>query len=249
MLIKKGTIIQLGEHVLGCGSSLDKEFVKKVIGNDIIYSINSDPPYGVAIADNPLNPTNHKKLANDQLQTDDEYSQFTQKWLEAVKPFLAKKNSLYVFNSDKKIFALREGMIKSGFKFAQPLIWVKNQPVIGRLDYLPQHELVIYGWFGTHKFYKSKDKSVLFCPKPRKSKWHATQKPISLIRRLILNSTQVEDVVYDPFLGSGTCLLACHQTLRKCIGIELDEKYCQIIVDRWEKLSGLKATIRKEPHV
>ncbi len=110
------------------------------------------------------------------------------------------------------------------------------------------HELIAYGWFGTHKFYKAKDKSVLFCPKPQKSKWHATQKPISLIRRLILNSTQVGDIVYDPFLGSGTTLLACEQTHRKCIGIELDEGYFQVIVERWEKLSGLKATVRKESH-
>jgi len=73
-------------------------------------------------------------------------------------------------------------------------------------------------------------------------------KPISLIRRLILNSTQVGDTVYDPFLGSGTTLLASHQTLRKSIGIELDETYCQVIVDRWEKLSGLKATVRKDSH-
>ena len=248
MQITQGTILQLGEHILGCGSSTDKEFVKKVISDSTINSINTDQPYGVAVADSPLNPTQHKKLANDQLQTDAEYAQFTQDWLEAVKPFLAKKNSAYLFNSDRMLFALREGMVRAGFKFAQLLIWVKSQSVIGRLDYLPMHEVIAYGWFGTHKFYKAKDKSVLFAPKPQKSKWHATQKPISLIRRLILNSTQVGDTVYDPFLGSGTTLLAAHQTLRKCIGIELDETYCQVIVDRWEKLSGRKATVRKDSH-
>ena len=246
MQIKQGMILQLGEHMVGCGSSTDKEFVKKVIGNNTINSINSDPPYACDVANNPLNPTKHKKLANDHLQSSREYIEFTQDWLDAVKPFLARKNSTYIFNSDKQVFALHEGMIRSGFKFSQLLVWIKNQPVIGRLDYLPQHELVAYGWFGTHKFYKAKDKSVLYAPKPQKSKYHPTTKPISLIRRLILNSTEVEDTVYDPFLGSGTTLLACHQTLRKCIGIELDEKYCQVIVDRWQKLSGLEATVRKE---
>ncbi len=248
MQITPGTILQLGEHTLGCGSSTDKEFVKKVIGNNIISSINSDPPYGVAIAESSLNPSNHKPLANDHIQSDEEYAKFTQDWLEAVKPFLAKKNSAYLFNSDKMLFALRDGMMRSGFKFAQLLIWVKSQPVIGRLDYLPMHEVIAYGWFGTHKFHKAKDKSVLFCPKPQKSKYHATMKPVSLIRRLILNSTEVEDVVYDPFLGSGTTLLACQQTLRKCIGIELEPEYCQVIVDRWEKLTSLKAVIREESH-
>ena len=248
MQIRQGIILQLGENVLGCGSSTDKEFVKKVIGNNTIHSIQTDPPYACAVADNPLNPTKHKKLVNDHLQSSKEYVEFTQDWLDAVKPFLAKKNSAYIFNSDKQVFALHEGMIRSGFKFSQLLVWIKNQPVIGRLDYLPTHELCLYGWYGTHKFYKAKDKSVLYAPKPQKSKYHPTTKPISLIRRLILNSTEVEDTVYDPFLGSGTTLLACHQTLRKCIGIELDEKYCQVIVDRWQKLSGLEATVRKESH-
>lgn len=248
MQITRGTIFQLGEHTLGCGSSTDNDFVKKVIGKSIISSINSDPPYGVAIANSSLNPTKHKPLANDHLQSDEEYAKFTYDWLEAVKPFLAKKNSAYLFNSDKMLFALRDGMLRSGFKFAQLLIWVKSQPVIGRLDYLPMHEVIAYGWFGTHKFHKAKDKSVLFCPKPQKSKYHATMKPVSLIRRLILNSTEVEDVVYDPFLGSGTTLLACQQTLRKCIGIELEPEYCQVIVDRWEKLTGLKAVVREESH-
>jgi DNA modification methylase len=207
-----------------------------------------DPPYGVAIADSSLNPTKHQSLANDHLQSDEEYAKFTQDWLEAVKPFLAKKNSTYIWNSDKMVFALRQGLLQSGFKVSQMLVWVKSQPVIGRLDYLPQHEVCLYGWFGTHKFYKAKDKSVLFAPKPQKSKWHATQKPVTLIRRLILNSTQVGDTVYDPFLGSGTTILASQQTLRKCIGIELLPEYCQVTVDRWERLTGLKATVRKDSH-
>jgi len=248
MQIKQGMIFQLREHTLGCGSSTDTEFVKKVIGNNTVCSIQSDPPYGVAIAKSSLNPTIHKPLANDHLQSDAEYIEFTSSWLEAVKPFLARKNSAHIFNSDKMIFALREGMIRSGFKFSQLLVWVKNQSTMARLDYLPAHELIAFGWFGTHKFYKAQDKSVLYAPKPQMSKYHATMKPISLIRRLILNSTKVEDTVYDPFLGSGTTLLASHQILRKCIGIELEPEYCQVTIDRWEKLSGLKATVRKESY-
>lgn len=248
MQIKPGMILQLGEHVIACGNSTDKEFVKKVIGDASIASLQVDPPYGIAIADSSLNQTNHKPLVNDHLQSDEEYAKFTRDWLEAVKPFLARKNSAYVWNADKMVFALRQGMLQSGFKVSQMLVWVKSQPVIGRLDYLPSHELCLYGWFGTHKFHKAKDKSVLFAPKPQKSKWHATQKPVTLIRRLILNSTEVGDTVYDPFLGSGTTLLASQQTLRKCIGIELMPEYCQVAVDRWERLTGQKATARKESH-
>lgn len=248
MSVKTGDIFELGNHILGCGSSTDLTFVKKVVGDNTIESIQTDPPYGVSVVESSLNPNNHKKIANDHLQSDAEYIQFTQQWLEAIKPSLASKNSVYVFNSDKMVFALREAMLRSGFKFAQLLVWVKNQPVIGRLDYLPMHELIAYGWYGRHRFYKNKDKSVIAYPKPQKSKWHPTTKPVGLIRRLILNSTEIEDTVYDPFLGSGTTLLAAHQTLRRCIGIELDPEYCQLIINRWEKLSGLKATLKKESH-
>lgn len=243
MQITKGMIFQLGEHTLGCGSSTDTKFVKKVINNKTIHSIQTDPPYGVAIAQSSLNPTIHKPLANDHLQSDTEYIQFSKYWLEPVKPFLAKKNSAYIWNSDKMIFALREAMLQSGFKFSQLLVWVKNQSSMARLDYLPQHELCAYGWFGTHAFRKAQDKSVLFAPKPQRSKFHATMKPISLIRRLILNSTEVGDTVYDPFLGSGTTLLACQQTLRKCIGIELEPEYCQVIINRFESLTNQKAVV------
>lgn len=248
MLIKAGDIVQLGNHVLGCGSSTDVEFVKKVIGDQSIQSIQTDPPYGVSVVESSLNPTKHKKIVNDHIQSDEEYVKFSCQWLDAVKPYLAKKNSVYIFNSDKMIFALRQAMLQSDYKFAQLLVWVKQQPVIGRLDYLPMHELIAYGWYGTHKFYKAKDKSVIAYPKPQKSKWHPTTKPVGLIRRLILNSTEIDDTVYDPFLGSGTTLLAAHQTLRRCIGIELDPEYCQLIVERWQKISGLKAVLREEPH-
>lgn len=139
------------------------------------------------------------------------------------------------------VFALRNAMNELGVKFGQLLIWVKTHAVVGRLDYAPQHELIVYGWYGTHEFVKSKDKSVLVCPKPNQSKMHPTTKPLDLIRRLVLNSTRVGDIVYDGFLGSGTTLLACEQTKRKCVGIELDPEYCATIIARFEKLTGTKA--------
>ena len=138
------------------------------------------------------------------------------------------------------LFALRDGMQNAGFKFTQLLIWIKNHAVVGRMDYLPQHELIAYGWHGAHIFHKSKDKSILFHPKPNKSKLHPTMKPVSLLRQLILNSTKIGDVIYEPFGGSGSTLIACEQTKRNCLCIEIDPEYCQIIVDRYEKVTGIK---------
>jgi DNA modification methylase len=139
------------------------------------------------------------------------------------------------------IFALKNSLDELGCKLAQLLIWVKSQPVVGRLDYLPQHELIAYGWHGTHKFNRSKDKSVLFFPKPSKSVLHPTMKPIGLLRKIILNSSKINGVVFDPFLGSGSTLIACEQTKRRCFGIELDPHYCQVIIDRYTKLTGVEA--------
>ena len=139
------------------------------------------------------------------------------------------------------VFALREGIINAGLKFGQLLIWVKTHSIIGRLDYSPQHELIAYCWYGAHEFMKSKDRSVIVYPKPNKSPFHPTTKPIGLIRRLILNSTNIGDVVFDGFLGSGTTLLGCEQTKRVCVGVEIDLEYCQTTIDRFQKLTGIKA--------
>ena len=139
------------------------------------------------------------------------------------------------------IFALREAMVQAGCKFAQLIVWVKTHAVIGRMDYAPMHELIAYGWRGTQEFLRPKDKSVIIYPKPNKSPMHPTTKPIPLIRHLILNSTRINDVVYDGFLGSGTCLLSCEQTKRRCIGIELDPEYVNTVIQRFEKLTGIKA--------
>jgi len=243
-LIKNGEMFKLGDHLLLCADSRDKEMISKLVGNIKIKSVIADVPYGVALTESKegfQTLSKNKVIANDHLQSDKEYSQFTKEWIEAIIPHLERKKSFYIFNSDKMIFALRDGMLNAKMKFGQLLIWVKTHAVIGRMDYAPQHELIAYGWFGVHEFLKSKDKSVLICPRPNKSKFHPSTKPLDLIRRLILNSTRIGDVVFDGFLGSGTTLLACEQTKRKCIGVEMDPEYCKTIIDRFEKLSGIKA--------
>ena len=252
MKIEYGDIFKLGDHYLANGDCKDKEIVKKLLGNNRVKILLCDPPYGINVSKAKQSfiqtKTHHKDIIDDHIQSDEEYRKFTKDWLEVVKPYLEVKNSAYIFNSDKMIFALRDGMIDAGFKFAELLVWVKTHAVIGRLDYLPQHELIAYGWHGTHEFMKSKDKSVIVYPKPNKSKLHPTMKPVGLIRNLILNSTRVGDIVFDNFLGSGTTLLACEQTKRKCFAIELDPEYCQVIIDRFEKLTGIEAIKLEEDY-
>ncbi len=246
MTIKQGDIWQLGEHIIGCGSSLDTAFVSKVVGDRKIRAIVSDPPYGVAYVEgkrdfNKLGAAN-KAIIGDQLQTDVQYTAFTKQWLEAVVPHLESYNAAYIFNSDLQYPALRAGMQAAGFYYSQGLIWVKNTSVLGRKDYLPMHELIAYGWYGRHKMERSKAKSVLFHPKPAKSKLHPTQKPVGLLRKLIPNSTKLNEYVYDAFLGGGSTLIACEHLGRRCIGIDLEEGYITTVIARWERLTGKKAT-------
>lgn len=242
--IKYGDLFQIGDHVLACGDARDVALVDKAIGKRTIALAEMDPPYGVLYTESKSGFSQVKvdrKILNDDIVSESEYAQFTKDWIDPIIPHLARKNSFYIFNSDKMLFALRDGMERSGVRFAQLLIWIKHHAVIGRKDYLPMHELIAYGWSGTHAFRKAKDKSVFFCPKPNKSALHPTQKPVSLLRRLILNSTDIEDVVYDCFAGSGSTGIACEQTKRKCVMIEFDPEYCQTILDRFEKTFGITA--------
>lgn len=243
--IKPGDRFRLGSHILVCGDACDPPLVKAAIGREKISLVLTDPPYGIAYVEGKEGFGNakvrHEAIRNDHLQSDDEYRAFTRRWIEALRPCLGKKNAFYVFNADKMVFALRDGMRDSGCHLAQLLVWVKTQSIVGRLDYLPQHELVAYGWLGTHEFRRSKDKSVLIYPKPSKNTLHPTMKPVGLLRQLILNSSRIGDTVYEPFAGSGSTLVACEQTRRRCIAIELDPRYCAVIIARFEKLTSIKA--------
>jgi len=243
--IRSGDLFLLGRHRLVCGDSRDAALVSRLMDNGKAALILTDPPYGVAYVEGKKGfchtKTIHAPIRNDHLQSDNEYQTFTRAWLEAIRSHLTTKNALYCFNSDKMLFPLREGLLDAGWKFGQLLIWAKTAAVIGRLDYLPMHECIAYGWHGTHAFFKGKDKSILVYPKPQRSLLHSTMKPVGLLRRLILNSTRSRDIVYDAFAGSGSTLIACEQTQRRCFTVELSPEYCRVILDRFERVSGIAA--------
>lgn len=242
--IKPGTTWKLGRHRLMLGDCRDTKLMKKLVGSERINLICTDPPYGVAAVESKRDfktLAKDKTIQNDQLQSNTEFEKFCSEWLKTVSPYLASHNTCYIFNADKMVWSLRDAMVASDFKVSQLLVWIKSQAVLGRLDYAPQHELIIYGWFGRHQFQRSKDKTVFFYPRPVKNPMHPTTKPIGLIRRLILNSSKINDVVFDGFLGSGTTLLACEQTKRRCFGFELDLEYCLTTIRRWEAFTKQKA--------
>lgn len=238
------SIWQVGVHRLGCGNAEDPEFIKKLFAGEKIRSVICDVPYGINYTESKegfSNITVKKAIANDNITDESSYTAFNERWLSVILPHLTPENSIYVFNCDKMVFALKESFNKLKVRFCQLLVWVKNQPVIGRLRYLPQHELILYGWYGKQRFTRGKDKSVLFYPRPQKSPFHSTQKPIALIKNLILNSSRVGEIVYDGFLGSGTTALACQETGRVCYGCEIDVEHFQKILRRFENRYGITA--------
>lgn len=251
MQIKQGDIFQLGDHKIACGNAKNEDLVKRLIGDEKIRLICCDPPYACAFVENkdwiglrgvePKHFKKYPKIEGDHLQTEEEYVQFTRDWIEPLIPYLQEKNAFYIFNSDLMICALKQGIKEAGGYNSQMIIWVKNHIVLGRKDYNPQHELIQYGWFGSHKFERSKAKSVIFYPKPNKSSIHPTMKPPGLLRKLILNSAKINEMIYDPFLGSASTLISCEQIKRRCFGIEISEYYIEQSIKRWEKLTNLKA--------
>ena len=248
-LIKEGQIWQLGKHRLLVGDCLDSVLVGELCKGLSVNAIITDPPYGIDYVASKVNlavPAKNKTIANDDITNDDAYTAFSTRWIQVVLPYMAKKNSIYIFNCDKMLFALKRAMDACAVYFSQLIVWVKNQATLARKDYAPQHELILYGWYGTHLFHKAKDKSVMFYPKPSRSLIHPTIKPNLLISRIILNSTKIGGVVYDPFLGSGTTLIACQQTGRICCGAEIDIEYAQTIISRFENLTNSKAHLLYE---
>lgn len=242
--VKYGDIFLLGEHKLLVGDCRDEKLMQSYLFGYEIKSINVDVPYGVNLSSSKKSIGRELKvdsdILNDQYQSDDDYIKFTRSWLQLIKPYLSTKNSFYVFNCDKMIFALRDALVAEGFTVSQLLVWLKDRAVLGRKDYLPQTELILHGWYKVHEFLKSKDKNIIVYPKPTTSPLHSSQKPVGLIRRLILNSTRIGDTVFDGFCGSGTCLIACEDTNRKCLAVELSFDYCRTILARFEMHTNIK---------
>lgn len=241
-----GDIFLLWGHTLYCGDSSNPDIWKRLLSSwDKIQLLLTDPPYWIDYVESKKGFTGsteqHEDILHDGIQTDKEYAEFTKQWITPMLPYMAEKNACYIFNADKMIFALRAGMIQAWMRFTQLLVWIKDSAIIGRLDYLPQHELIAYGWYGKHAFYGGKAKSILPFPRVRKNTIHPTMKPVPLLRELILNSSKRNDFVYDPFCWSGSTLMACEQTNRKCLTVEISPIYCERTIERWETYTGKKA--------
>lgn len=229
--IQPGDLFQIGDHVLLCGSSLEKESWQRVMGNEIADMVNTDPPYNVNYEGGTADSL---KIENDNMTTGEFYT-FLKAFFDTAVEFTKHGAPWYVWHADTEGMNFRRAMTESGIMLKQCLIWVKNAFVMGRQDYHWRHEPCLYGWKpgAAHNWYGDRSQStVLEFDRPQRNEDHPTMKPVALIGYQIGNSSRPGDIVADGFGGSGTSMVACEQLKRKCRAIELSPKYCKVIVDR-----------------
>ena len=242
LITKLGDIWKLGNHKLICGDSTILNNYEKLFNENKADLLMTDPPYNVDYE----GKTKDKLTIQNDSKNDDDFLQFLTDAFNNCAIHLKLGCSFYIFHSDWYGLEFRKSIKNSDLELKQNLIWAKNSMVMGRQDYQWQHEPCLYGWKrgASHSWYSDrKQTTIIKYDRPSKSKLHPTMKPVGLVEYLIKNSSKQEDIVLDPFLGSGTTLIACEKQSRICYGIELDPKYCDVIVKRWEQFTGKKAEL------
>lgn len=246
---RSGDIWIMGEHLLLCGDSTSEADMKKLMGGELADMVFTDPPYNVNYGDTAKDKLRSKggakagrKIMNDNLG--DDFEAFL---TAACKNMLAHtKGALYICMSSSELDTLQSAFRNAGGKWSTFIIWAKNTFTLGRSDYQRQYEPILYGWKdGNDRYWcGARDQGdVWFYNKPQKNDLHPTMKPVDLVVRGIKNSSKTLDIVLDPFGGSGSTLIAAEHTGRQARLIELDPKYVDVIVRRWQEMTGLQATL------
>lgn len=239
--VKRGEIWVLGEHRLMCGDSTKPEDMRKLLGGGEADLWLTDPPYNVAIVGKTKN---HLTIENDSWANDDEFVEFLRKAFVTALDVLKPGCAFYVWFAQIQAENFLAAADKAGMTIRQTLIWAKSTFSLGRQDYQWKHEPCLYGWKdgASHRWFSDrKQTTVLEFEKPARNAEHPTMKPVPLMAYEIRNSSRVGDTVLDSFGGSGSTLMACEQTGRKCVTMELDPHYCDVILKRWEDYTGQKA--------
>lgn len=239
-----GDVFALGQHRVACGDARDADLLRTVLGKHHASVLLTDPPYGVSYRGKTRQGL---RIAND---AEEGISDLLRESFVALNQVIAPGTPIYLFHPagpSSAIFV--QCFLYAGWQIRQGLVWVKDSMVLGHSDYHFRHEPILYGttpgakigrgrahWYGGDA-----QTSVLEVPRPKASREHPTAKPVALISQLLGNSSSVGDIVLDPFLGSGTALIAAEQLGRRCRGVELDPRYVEVAISRWEGFTGQKA--------
>ncbi|MFS9089634.1 site-specific DNA-methyltransferase [Streptococcus infantis] len=243
---RRGDVWQLGKHRVICGDSTKSETYDQLLGGKKANLVVTDPPYNVDVEETA------GKILNDNM-SDGDFYQFLYSMFTQVENHMETDASIYVFHADTEGLNFRKAFKDAGFYLSGCCIWKKNSLVLGRSPYQWQHEPCLYGWKkkGKHQWFSDRKQTTIWeYDRPKSSKDHPTMKPIQLMAYPIQNSSMRGTVVLDPFLGSGSTLIAANQTGRICYGIELDEKFVDVIVKRYIEVTGdTEVTVQRNHEV
>jgi len=241
---KPGDVWLLGEHKVICGDATKAEDYKALLGDELADMTVTDPPYNVNYANTAKDKMRgtHRPILNDNMGAD--FSAFL---LLACQNILAvTKGAVYIAMSSSELDTLQAAFRAAGGKWSTFVIWAKNTFTMGRADYQRQYEPILYGWKdgAQHYWCGARDQGDVWqIKKPHKNDLHPTMKPVELMERAVRNSSKTRDIVLDPFGGSGTTVIACEKSGRRARLMELDPKYVDVIIKRWQAFTGQTATL------
>tara|TARA_R110000868_G_scaffold164636_1_gene397362 strand:- start:361 stop:1563 length:1203 start_codon:yes stop_codon:yes gene_type:complete len=242
---KLGDIYQLGNHRLMCGDSTNVEAVVELTGGAGVDMLLTDPPYNVAYE----GKTKESLTIQNDSMGNDQFRQFLRDAFVTADTVMKKGAVFYIWHADIEGYNFRGACDDAGWKVRQCLIWKKSSMVMGRQDYHWKHEPCLYGWKdGAGHLWAAdrKQTTILEFEKPHRNGEHPTMKPVALFEYQMLNNTKGGDMVLDLFGGSGTTMLAAEKHGRHAYLMELDPKYCDVIVKRWEDFTGKTAVLLSE---
>ena len=239
---KLGDVYILGNHRLMCGDSTSIDAVEKLMNGQLADQLVTDPPYNIAYEGGSKK---REQIKNDEM-ADEEFRQFLKDVYIAANAVMKAGAVFYIWHADTEGYNFRGAARDMGWKVRQTLIWNKDNSAFGRSDYHWKHEPCLYGWKeGAAHLWAAdrKQTTVIECKRPSKSDLHPTMKPVELMEYQILNNTKGSDIVLDLFGGSGSTMIAAEKIGRKSCLMELDPKYCDVIVKRWEDFTGKQAIL------
>jgi DNA modification methylase len=239
---RPGDLWVLGEHRVLCGDATALADVERVLDGRLADVTFTDPPYNVDYANSPKDKLRgkHRPILNDDLGSG--FEAFLHN--ACLNILSVTKGAVYVCMSSSELHTLQRAFTSAGGKWSTFVIWAKNTFTLGRADYQRQYEPILYGWKdgSDHYWCGARDQGdVWFFDKPVRNDLHPTMKPVALVERAIRNSSKTRDIVLDPFGGSGSTLIACEKAGRQARLIELDPKYCDVVVERWQRFTGDRA--------
>lgn len=238
--IRLGDLFQLGENRLLCGDATQRDAVEKLMQGEKADMVFTDPPYNVRYEGMSKQWIG---LKNDNLPKDG-FIRFLLDTFTNVELFTLDAAGIYVCHADKTQIEFRTALEEVGYEWRATIVWVKNQPAFNMAQYKYKHEPIYYMFKkgNTVKWYGDANETTVWdIKRASKNEYHSTQKPVELVEMAVINSSPREGVVMDLFGGSGSTLIACEKTNRKCRMMEIDPTYVQVIIDRWEKFTGKKA--------